>query len=101
MTKRLCIEPTPAAADAFWDYWDANEDKHGVYETTWGAINAAIKASGIVEHVHDPEIELESCTICGQLTPNVFGINFKAIPVCETCADSISLQQVNYVIQNK
>jgi len=33
------------ACDAFWKYWEENGEthKHGYYEATWGAINAAIK----------------------------------------------------------
>jgi len=40
------------AADAFWSYWKANGDthKHGYYESTWGAINAALKLVGTVPH---------------------------------------------------
>lgn len=38
------------AADAFWDYWKANGEthKHGYYESTWGAINRAIRLVGVV-----------------------------------------------------
>lgn len=40
------------AADAFWKYWKENGEthKHGYYESTWGAINQAIRCVGIVEH---------------------------------------------------
>jgi len=40
------------AAKAFWDYWEANGEthKHGYYESTWGAINRAIRLVGIVQH---------------------------------------------------
>ena len=39
--------PTHEAADAFWAYWRENGEthKHGYYESTWGAIDAALKAS--------------------------------------------------------
>ena len=39
------------AADAFWNYWRENGEthKHGYYESTWGAINAAIASAGIVQ----------------------------------------------------
>ncbi len=32
------------AAEAFWKYWNENgiTHKHGYYESTWGAINAAL-----------------------------------------------------------
>lgn len=38
------------AADAFWSYWKENGEthKHGYYESTWGAINQAIKLVGVV-----------------------------------------------------
>lgn len=47
ITKKEAIEPTHEAADAFWKYWRENGDthKHGYYESTWGAINAALNAS--------------------------------------------------------
>ncbi len=37
------------AADAFWKYWKENgvPHKHGYYESTWGAINAALKLVGV------------------------------------------------------
>ena len=46
------INPTEAAANAFWDYWKANGEthKHGYYESTWGAINNALRVSGVVMH---------------------------------------------------
>jgi hypothetical protein len=47
ITKKQAIEPTHEAADAFWKYWRENGEthKHGYYESTWGAINAALNAS--------------------------------------------------------
>lgn len=43
------INPKHEAADAFWAYWHENGEahKHGFYESTWGAINAALLAAGI------------------------------------------------------
>ena len=40
------------AADAFWEYWRENGEthKHGFYESTWGAINAAIRTVGVIPH---------------------------------------------------
>lgn len=37
------------AADAFWKYWRENGEthKHGYYESTWGAINRALRVAGI------------------------------------------------------
>ena len=48
--NRICVNPTIEAANAFWEYWDANglTHRHGYYESTWGAINAAIAASGVI-----------------------------------------------------
>ena len=45
ITKPNCHE----AADAFWDYWRENGEthKHGYYESTWGAINAALQCVGV------------------------------------------------------
>lgn len=46
-TIKPAINPTHEAADAFWKYWRENGEthKHGYYESTWGAINAALAAS--------------------------------------------------------
>jgi len=46
-TINPAIRPTHMAADAFWKYWRENGEthKHGYYESTWGAINAALIAS--------------------------------------------------------
>lgn len=40
------------AADAFWTYWNENGETHkrGYYESTWGAINCALRTVGVVEH---------------------------------------------------
>jgi hypothetical protein len=37
------------AADAFWSYWNENGETHkrGYYESTWGAINRAIRMVGV------------------------------------------------------
>jgi len=45
---RSCINPTHEAADAFWSHWRmcGEQMRHGYYESTWGAINAALAASG-------------------------------------------------------
>ena len=42
--QRACVKPTHEAADAFWKYWKENGEthRHGYYESTWGAINAAL-----------------------------------------------------------
>lgn len=44
-----------AAADAFWKYWRENGEthKHGYYESTWGAINRAIQAVGVVPYDYE------------------------------------------------
>lgn len=46
------IRPTEEAANAFWRYWKLNgvTHRHGFYESTWGAINAALRTSGVVSH---------------------------------------------------
>lgn len=37
---------------------------------------------------------MKECKVCGQKTEIVFNIQFKATPICESCAVSICLQQV-------
>ena len=53
---RIAIKPSHEAADAFWKYWEENGEthKHGYYESTWGAINAALRVAGIVSHKDVP-----------------------------------------------
>jgi hypothetical protein len=48
---------THEAADAFWQHWRENGEthKHGYYESTWGAINRAIRMVGVVEHDYWPD----------------------------------------------
>ena len=62
---RECIKPTHEAADAFWTYWRENGEthRHGYYESTWGAINAALRTSGGVMH-YPPKPP--QCPDCGQ-----------------------------------
>ncbi len=46
------------AADAFWKYWKENGEthKHGYYESTWGAINAALRTVGVVPHAYSASL---------------------------------------------
>lgn len=54
--KNMALNPTHEAADAFWKYWRENGEthKHGYYESTWGAINAALATSGVVNKKSPP-----------------------------------------------
>jgi len=51
---RIAVIPTHEAADAFWQYWRENGEshKHGYYESTWGAINRAIRLAGVCAHIY-------------------------------------------------
>lgn len=51
--KNRRIVPTEEAADAFWKYWRENGEthKHGYYESTWGAINAALAVCDVNANV--------------------------------------------------
>lgn len=44
----------------------------------------------------DDKSELNAlvCVVCGAKTQNVFNISFKAKPICESCANTITIQQV-------
>lgn len=56
------------AADAFWQYWRENgvTHKHGYYESTWGAINQALRYVGVVPHEYGkPRIEVTGTTHLG------------------------------------
>ena len=39
------------------------------------------------------------CRVCGEETPWVFNIKFKATPICESCANAITLQQVTDLVR--
>lgn len=47
------------AADAFWKYWNENGETHkrGYYESTWGAINRAIRLVGVVPWSYGGTVE--------------------------------------------
>lgn len=63
------------AADAFWQYWRKNgvPHKHGYYESTWGAINQALRLVGVVPHSYGvPKIEVKGTSYledCINTTP--------------------------------
>jgi hypothetical protein len=64
------------AADAFWQYWRENgiPHKHGYYESTWGAINQALRHVGVVPHDYagHPRDEVRGTTYledCIRATP--------------------------------
>lgn len=56
VTTGLAINPTHEAANAFWHHWNNHGRKSidGYYESTWGAINAALKVGGL--HVREGEV---------------------------------------------
>ena len=47
------------------------------------------------------EVNKQKCKCCGKLTEYVVNIKLKAVPICDVCADSITIQQVNFIIHNK
>ena len=63
--NKVFLKPTHEAADAFWKYWNENGEthKHGYYESTWGAINAALDAAGIIT---EAELGCEESASCGE-----------------------------------
>ena len=42
---------------------------------------------------------MKKCNVCGEKTEVVFNINFKAKPICESCATSIFLQQAQWYVK--
>ena len=70
--KRICIKPTHEAADAFWKYWKENGEthKHGYYESTWGAINAALNTSDVIDCVPVKELKALRDECLGNLDPH-------------------------------
>ena len=47
---------------------------------------------------HKPPKTLKPCMICNYSTKNRFNMNSNAIPICEKCANAITLQQVTGLI---
>lgn len=46
------------ACDAFWKYWQENgvPHEHGYYESTWGAINVALKICGVTQPAGESKV---------------------------------------------
>lgn len=42
---------------------------------------------------------MKKCKICNTPTDTVFNISFKAVPVCESCAASIFVQQSRWYVE--
>jgi len=56
------------------------------------------------EFEHPKELDTDKprrCVVCGSLTKTVFNIQLMAIPVCETCANTITLQQVQHLVTKR
>lgn len=43
--------------------------------------------------------EDKKCKVCNDKTSSVFNIDFKAVPICESCATRIFLQQAVWYSQ--
>ena len=61
LALKVSGEHAGAAADAFWTYWRENGEthKHGYYESTWGAINRALRTTGITAHLYGAALPQE------------------------------------------
>lgn len=44
--------------------------------------------------------DIQHCRLCGVKTKVGFNIDFKLIPVCESCATSIFIQQATWYAKN-
>lgn len=42
---------------------------------------------------------MQKCKLCGDKTQSVFNIDFKAVPICEPCAEAVYLQQATWYVQ--
>lgn len=40
----------------------------------------------------------QKCVVCKEMTPVIFGINMKPVPLCDNCANQITVQQVQDLI---
>jgi hypothetical protein len=43
----------------------------------------------------------KKCKVCGDKTKTIFNIEFKATPICESCATSIFIQQADWYSKPK
>lgn len=59
--NKININPTHEAANAFWEYWKENGEthKHGYFESTWGAINAALAEAGVYHVITKEKSEVK------------------------------------------
>lgn len=44
---------------------------------------------------------MPKCKICNDETQNTFNMYFKLVPICETCAEAIFLQQAYFYATNQ
>lgn len=44
---------------------------------------------------------MKECKVCGDKTEVVFNIDFKATPICESCATAIFLQQAKWYTETQ
>lgn len=47
------------------------------------------------------KIGISGCKVCGNPTPNIFNIDLKAVPIWESCAVSIFIQQATFYAKSK
>lgn len=40
---------------------------------------------------------MKACKLCTEPTNNKFNIDFKEVPICESCANSVMLQQAKWL----
>ena len=42
-------------------------------------------------------METLKCKVCGKKTNSIVNINFKKVPICDSCCNQITMQQVRYL----
>jgi len=47
------------------------------------------------------EMDKQPCKTCGKETNQVFNIGFKAVPICNSCANTIAMQQLGWLIEHQ
>ena len=52
------------------------------------------------DHICLKVIEMEKCKICGKETDIVFNMDLNPIPICNSCANSITIQHVMSLVRN-
>jgi hypothetical protein len=49
----------------------------------------------------EKQVEVPRCALCGEITDSIFNINFKMVFICDSCADAVTLQNMQELIHKR